>query len=83
MIPCPGKQDRPLTLIRENNESLDTLLVRDLTLFLEYSAMQEMRLKSNETLINTHIKTLQTLTVPTQCYAVEFNDRFVTISLLY
>lgn len=82
MMPCPIKRGLPLILIRENNESLNTLLARNETAFLEYATSQALRLKSDDTLVDTNIKTLQTLTLPTKCYAVEFNDRSVTISLL-
>jgi hypothetical protein len=82
MLPCPRDQKTPLLLRRENNETIERLLKREQTLFLEYASVQPIRLKSNETLNGTDIKSLQTLTLPTQCYAVEFNDRLVTITLL-
>jgi hypothetical protein len=82
MMPCPVKKSMPLILKRENNESLTALLIREETAFLEYATTQPLQLKSNETIIGTDIKSLQTLTLPTKCYAVEFNDRSVTITLL-
>lgn len=82
MMPCPIQKALPLILTRENNESLNTLLTREETAFLEYATSQPLRLKSNDTLIDTNIKSLQTLTLLTKCYAVEFNDRSVTITLL-
>ncbi len=82
MMPCPIQKGIPLILIRENNESLNSLLTREEITFLEYAAQQSLRLKGNDTLTNTAIISLETLTLPTQCYAVEFNDRSVTITLL-
>lgn len=83
MMPCPLERAAPLTLNRNPDESIDALLNRERTLFVEYAAVQAMRLKSNETINDTHVKSSQTLTLPTKCYAVEFNDRLVTISLLH
>jgi hypothetical protein len=82
MMPCAQHQSDSLTLTREYNEPLSAVLNHNKTLFLEYASAQEMRLKSNDTLLGTDIKTLQTLTLPTRCYAVEFNNRSVTITLL-
>lgn len=82
MMPCPIHKAIPLILTRDNNESINTLLAREETAFLEYATAQALQLKSNETLVDTNIKSLQTLTLPTKCYAVEFNDRSVTITLL-
>ena len=82
MMPCPQKHRSPLTLKRDNNESIETLLIRDRTAFIEYASSQVMQLKSDQTIVGTNIKSLQILTLPTRCYAVEFNDDFVTISLL-
>lgn len=80
MLPCSGAPRAPLILLREDGESLDSLLIRERTLFLEYASAQEIRLKSNDAFTGIDVKTLQTLTVPTHCYAVEFNDRLVTIT---
>lgn len=82
MMPCPIQKGIPLILMRENNESLNNLLTREETTFLEYATKQPLRFKGNDTMNNTTITSLETLTLPTQCYAVEFNDRSVTITLL-
>lgn len=82
MMPCPIHKGIPLILLRENNESLNTLLTHEETAFLEYAAKQPLHLKGNDTLTNNTMKSLETLTLPTQCYAVKFNDRSVTITLL-
>jgi len=82
MLPCPHYPKISLILEREENESIESLLKRERTLFLEYASTQPIQLKSNETFSTNDMKSLQTLTLPTQCYAVEFNDRLVTITLL-
>jgi len=82
MQPCPKNHGSALSLQRHDDESLETVLNRDRTLFLEYAASQDFRLKSDETLTSTQLKSIQTLTLPTQCYAVEFNGDLVTITLL-
>lgn len=82
MTPCSTTKRGELSLSRLENETLESLLQRERTPFLQFAASQNFRVKSNETLTQNHIQSLQTLTLPTQCYAVEFNDRSVTITLL-
>ena len=82
MMPCPSERSTPLVLSRRMDEPLETVLERERTSFIEYASTQTMRLKSDEAIIGNTIKSHQTLTLPTQCYAVEFNDEFVTITLL-
>lgn len=82
MQPCAGSGTSSLSLPRLSNDSLASILNRDRDRFLEYATAGEYRLKSNLILRNSQIRTLQTLTLPTKCYAVEFNDDLVTISLL-
>ena len=82
MRPCSTQPLSNISLQRLENESLEALLERERTRFLQFAASQEFRVKSNETLTPIHIETLHTLTLPTKCYAVEFNDRSVTITLL-
>ena len=82
MQPCPQNHGSSLSLQRHDNESLETVLNHDRTLFLEYAASQDFHLKSDETLTSSQLKSIQTLTLPTQCYAVEFNGDLVTITLL-
>lgn len=80
MKPCSDTIKSSLILTRAPRESLEALLERQRSEFLEYAAA--FRLKSNQHLQNSQITSLQTLTLPTKCYAVEFNDDFVTISTL-
>ena len=69
-----------ITLERKTNENLQTLLQREQNLFLEFAATNELRIKSNDTFTLTNTQTLNSLTLPTRCYAVEFNDESVTIT---
>lgn len=81
MQPCqPFNQSSTITLKRTNNESLQTLLKREQTSFLEFAASNELRIKSNDNFTLTNPQTLSSLTLPTRCYAVEFNDESVTIT---
>jgi aryl-phospho-beta-D-glucosidase BglC (GH1 family) len=81
MKPCNELGNFSLTLPRRSDETLESLLNRERSTFIEYAAEHELRLKSNETLSSSTVQSLQTLTLPTRCYAVEFNDHSVTISL--
>ncbi len=81
MQPCKEYGNFTLNLPRLSDQTLETVLNLERSTFIEYAAEHELRLKSNETLSFANIQSLQTLTLPTRCYAVEFNDHSVTISL--
>ncbi|MBN2869527.1 MAG: hypothetical protein JXK04_01065 [Campylobacterales bacterium] len=82
MQPCPGSPDSELTLERTGSEPLKRVLEREKTAFLDFAMSEAMRIQSDLALLGSVPRTLDTLTLPTRCYAVEFNDRFVTISPL-
>ncbi|MDD5052480.1 MAG: hypothetical protein PHO27_07095 [Sulfuricurvum sp.] len=82
MQPCSREILSVLSLNNPSSESLSSLLNHERTRFLEYASSEEIRLQSNEKISPEHIKSLQTLTLPMRCYAVEFNGDLVTISLL-
>lgn len=81
MQPCNEYGNFILTLPRLSEQTLETVLNLERSTFIEYAAEHELRLKSNETITSSNVQSLQTLTLPTRCYAVEFNDHSVTISL--
>lgn len=81
MQPCNEYGNFTLTLPRLSDETLETVLNRERSTFIEYAAEHELRLKSNESFTSAAVQSLQTLTLPTRCYAVEFNNHSVTISL--
>ena len=81
MQPChPLNPSESITLQRLSNESLQTLLKRNPTPFLEFAASNEFHIKSNDSFKLQNTQTLNALTLPTRCYAVEFNDESVTIT---
>lgn len=82
MTPCQGKRQPSLELERTPHESLQNLLIRHENTFLEYVSSQPLSLKSHQLYTSDTQVSKESLTVPTKCYAVEFNDEFVTISLL-
>ncbi len=81
MKPCSGSADsKSLLLQRIPNEKLESTLAREQSAFVEFAAAQELRVKSNDTLRQSQAQSLNSLTLPTRCYAVEFNDDSVTIT---
>lgn len=81
MQPCyPFIPSDSITLERLNNEKLQTLLNREQTAFLEFASSNELRIKSNDTFHLSNPQTLNSITLPTRCYVVEFNDESVTIT---
>jgi hypothetical protein len=81
MQPCISHQNGPLIIFkRAFDETLESVLNREQTQFLEFASTGEFRVKSNDTFGSTHAHTLNSLTLPSRCYAVEFNDESVTIT---
>lgn len=81
MRPCVSIQTPPtLTLKRISNEPLETLIKREQTAFLEFAALHEIHIKNNDQLYASSTHSINSLTLPTRCYAVEFNDEWVTIA---
>jgi hypothetical protein len=81
MQPCLSQAHSPLIVFKRNHdETLERLLKREQTRFLEFAATDELRIKSNDTVEKSHLQTLNSLTLPSRCYAVEFNDESVTIT---
>ena len=82
MRPCSGSPLSEITLERSVDEPLQSTLRREQTLFLEYAMEHATRIESSALFTPAASRTRDTLTLPTQCYAVEFNDDFVTISVI-
>jgi len=81
MQPCFSHQNAPTIVFHRNSdENLESVLKREQTRFLEFAASDELRVKSNDTVERAHLQTLNSLTLPSRCYAVEFNDESVTIT---
>lgn len=81
MTPCGGIPQTPLVLDRFAHEPLERVLRRHEDEFLSYAADQPFALKSHHTSTPSLQISKESLTLPTQCYAVEFNDEWVTIAL--
>lgn len=82
MQSCPASELSALSLRRFPDESLKAVLEREKNTFIEYALSDVTRIKSTTRLLDSDTQTQETLTLPTQCYAVEFNDDSVTISVL-
>jgi hypothetical protein len=82
MTPCTGNHHKSLTLPRNPNDSLKSTLTTHEEEFFDFVTQQTLHLKSNQNIQIQKHTSIDTLTVPTQCYAVDFNEDFVTIILL-
>ncbi|HEX5670681.1 MAG TPA: hypothetical protein VFX66_04020 [Sulfuricurvum sp.] len=71
-----------MSLLRPSNETLQTLLSRHEDEFIEFSTQQSVKLQSNQNITNYRHQSTESLTLPTRCYVVDFNDDSVTISSL-
>ena len=81
MKPCNRETELPILILhRKAEEKLETTLQREQSAFVEFAAAQELRIKSSDTLNQSQLQTLNALTLPTRCYAVEFNNESVTIA---
>ncbi len=82
MQPCPGAKQPGVTLGRFPDEPLEGVLERGKGVFLDATLENAARIRSNGTFPGITAHTTDTLTLPTRCYAVEFNDDSVTIALI-
>ncbi len=82
MRTCTGGISEELFLQRRPQEPLKEVLEREKSAFLEYALFETGRIKSDTRTVQSQIRTQEILTLPTRCYAVEFNDESVTIALI-
>lgn len=82
MTPCIGAKKNSLTLPRESNELLETTLRHNEEEFFTFVTHQSLHLQSHQIIDEQSHNSTETLTLPTHCYAVEFNDDTATITLL-
>lgn len=82
MSPCKGKKLSSITVTREFNDSLKTTLLQNEEEFFNFAAQQPLHLQSHQNINSDEHLSSETLTLPTKCYAVEFNDDTATITLL-
>lgn len=81
MQPCGSLDNSAILVLKHTpDETLETVLKREETTFLEFASYQELHLKSNDRFSASTVHSLNSLTLPTKCYAVEFNNESVTIT---
>ncbi|MDD2828663.1 MAG: hypothetical protein PHW18_03710 [Sulfuricurvum sp.] len=82
MVPCKGNLTSFVRLQRTSDESLKTTIQNHEEEFLSFAMQQPIQLKSNSLISPLFQNSHDTLTLPAQCYAVDFNEDFATITLL-
>jgi hypothetical protein len=82
MTPCLGEKKETLFLPRQSNQTLQSLLNNNEDEFLEFASQQSINLESRQNISNHAHNSTDSMTLPTRCYVVDFNDDSVTISLL-
>jgi hypothetical protein len=82
MTPCNGTKKNSLVLLRNPHESLETTLHQNEEEFFSFVTTQTLHLQSHQNIETQKHSSTETLTLPTHCYAVEFNDDTATITLL-
>lgn len=82
MTPCNGVKKNTLILPRKSNDLLVTTLKNNEEDFFTFVTQQTFHLQSHQVIEEQSHNSTETLTLPTHCYAVEFNDDTATITLL-
>lgn len=82
MTPCLGIKQESLFLPRQPFQTLQALLNSHEDEFIEFATQQTVKLQSHQKVSNNEHTSSDSITLPTQCYIVDFNDDSVTISLL-
>lgn len=82
MTPCHGRKQESLFLARQPNQTLQALLNTHEDEFIEFATQQSITLQSRQNISNRGHDSSDSITLPTRCYVVDFNDDLVTISLL-
>lgn len=82
MTPCNGIKTISLTLPRKPDEPFETTLQENEEEFFTFATHQTLHLQSHQHIETQQHRSTETLTLQTQCYAVDFNDDFVTMTLL-
>lgn len=83
MTPCSTiKTQNSILLPRKQNELLKTTLRYNEEAFLTFVSHYALNIQSHQAFNSYTHSSSETLTLPTHCYAVEFNDETATITLL-
>ncbi|MDP3266180.1 MAG: hypothetical protein Q8M39_05065 [Sulfuricurvum sp.] len=82
MTPCLGIKQESLVLPRKPSQTLQALINSNEDEFIEFATQQTIKLQSHQNISNSGHVSSDSMTLPTRCYVVDFNDDSVTISLL-
>jgi hypothetical protein len=82
MVSCVGEKKETLFLSRQANQTLQSLLITHEDEFLEFASQQPINVESTQNISNNGQNSTDSMTLPIQCYIVDFNDDSVTLSLL-
>lgn len=82
MTPCLGTKQESLSLPRQPSQTLPSLLNTHEDEFMEFATQQTIKVQSHQNISNQRQESSDSMTLPTRCYVVDFNDDSVTISLL-
>jgi hypothetical protein len=83
MTPCSFfKTNNFLLLSRQPSEQLETTLRHHEEEFFTFASQQVVNIQSDQIVDTKMQNSTDTLTLPTHCYAVEFNDENAKITLL-
>lgn len=77
-----GEKLSSITVTHNLHDSLKTTLLQHEEEFLTLATQQSLHLKSHQNISSQAHSSSETLTLPTRCYAVEFNEETATITLL-
>jgi len=83
MTPCHGiKTNDFILLSRQPHELLDVTLRQHEEEFFTFASQQSLNIQSHQMIGTQMHNSTDTLTLPTHCYAVEFNDESARITLV-
>jgi len=83
MTPCNGfKTNHFILFTRQPSEQLEATLRHHEEEFFTFASQQAIAIQSHQRVDTKMYNAIDTLTLPTYCYAVEFNDESAKITLL-
>ncbi len=82
MKKCKGKPYNPLILNPQKSENLKEILLANQEEFIEFLYKIGLSVKHQEKSLNGVNESSTTLTLPSKCFKVDFNDNFVKIAPL-
>ncbi len=82
MLPCHGSEAPAIALPSQDGDTLHDILSASHDDFYRYMQHYTLHVRSQDTTTLAIYHTQTTLTLPTHCFEVEFNDGFATIALI-